>query len=98
MTASWSPVSLSPSPQKLPCRAANSTKSGQSLGSLAVAGRTPSLRYKAYLAGLVFDNPSIFTGTDVRKFDSSEELFASLSDRLQKVLIGSIDRKYVRER
>jgi hypothetical protein len=68
------------------------------LGSLAVCGRTPSLRYKAYLAGLVFENPSLFEGTDVRRFDSSEQLFASLSDRLQKVLIGSIDRKYVRER
>lgn len=68
------------------------------LGSLAVCGRTPALRYKAYLAGLVFDTPSIFAGTDVSTFDSSEQLFASLSDRLQKVLIGSIDRKYVRER
>ena len=67
------------------------------LGSLSVAGRTPALRYKAYLAGLVFDNPAILAGADLPRFRSTEELFATLSEKLQKALIGSNDRKYVRE-
>ena len=68
------------------------------LGSLAVCGRTPAIRYKAYLAGLVLDNPAMFAGTDPRGFLTTDQLFASLSDRVKELLIGSIDRKYVRER
>ena len=74
------------------------TEIRKSLGSLAVCGRTASIRYKAYLAGLVFDDPSILVGMEVHRLRSSEELFASLSNRLQKVLLGFNDRKYVRER
>lgn len=66
------------------------------LGSLAVNGRTASIRYKAYLAGLVLDNPSMVAGTSIGDFRNSQELFTALSGRLQSLLIGANDRKYVR--
>ena len=67
----------------------------EGLGSLAVFGRTPSIRYKAYLAGLVFDDPTVFTGGTMRPYDSTDQLFTALSERFQSVLLGYNDRKYV---
>jgi hypothetical protein len=66
------------------------------LGCLSVNGRTAGIRYRAYLAGLVFDDPKLFAKDASQNYANSEEFFAALSGRLQTELLGSIDRKYVR--
>jgi len=58
------------------------------LGSLAATGKTASIRYKAYLAGLVFDSPSIFFGEREQSYTWDEDLFAALSNRAEKALLG----------
>ena len=66
------------------------------LGSLSVNGRTPAIRYKAYLAGLVFDQPGMFAQEQGRTFETNEQLFTALSERLNALLLTYNDRKYVR--
>ena len=68
----------------------------QAIDGLAVGGRTPAIRYKAYLVTLVFDSPGLFTQEAREDFQTSEELFNALSKRLQETLLGYSDRKYVR--
>ena len=62
----------------------------------AVAGATPSIRYKAYLAGLVLDNPAWFAAESAREYQNPTELFKALSNRLEKTLAANTGRKYVR--
>ena len=69
----------------------------EKLGSLAVHGRTPAIRYKAYLAGLVLENPELFAGAECALFSTTDQLFASLSTRVQKQLLSVQGAKYVRE-
>lgn len=68
----------------------------QKVNSLSVNGGNPAIRYKAYLASLVYDDPELFKQEQGQKFDSAEDLFNSVSTRLQVALLGSQDRKYVR--
>jgi len=58
------------------------------LENLATAGRTPAIRYKAYLAGLVFDSPVIFKSESGKDYAWDEDLFAAISDRAEKALLG----------
>jgi hypothetical protein len=46
------------------------------------------IRYKAYLAGLVYDSPSIFSSESGREYTRDEDLFAAVSMRAEKVLLG----------
>jgi hypothetical protein len=66
------------------------------LDRLAVIGRTPAIRYKAYLACQVFDYPEIFGSVQQTGIESADDLFSALATRLQKTLVGYNDRKYVR--
>jgi hypothetical protein len=59
-----------------------------SLGKLAVGGMSVSIRYKAYLAELVYDSPSIFNPGVGENCVWDEDLFAAISSRAQKVLLG----------
>jgi hypothetical protein len=68
----------------------------EKVNSLSVNGCKPSIRYKAYLASLVYDAPELFKQEQEQKFDNAEELFSSVSNRLQITLLGAHDRKYVR--
>jgi hypothetical protein len=68
----------------------------QKINSLSVNGCNPAIRYKAYLASLVYDDPELFTQEQGRKFENAEELFNSVSARLQIALLGARDSKYVR--
>jgi len=68
----------------------------EALSRMAVTGRTPAIRYKAYLAMLVFDHPAIFVKEQQAEFDTPEQLFSAIGARLQQSLIGYNDRKYVR--
>ncbi len=63
---------------------------------LAVAGPTPGIRYKAYLASLVLDNPAWFSEECDKEYAGPEELFTSLAKRLDQTLLGSADRRYAR--
>ena len=58
------------------------------LVTLAASGRTPAIRYKAYLAGLVFDAPVMFTEEGSLKYTWDEDLFDAVSARAQKALLG----------
>ena len=66
------------------------------LDRLAVMGRTPAIRYKAYLACQVFDYPEIFGSVQKAGIESADDLFSALATRLQQTLVGYNDRKYVR--
>lgn len=66
------------------------------LNSLAVTGRTPAIRYKAYLAMLVFDQPAMFSKEQEGEYKTESQLFTAIGKRLQQSLIGYNDRKYVR--
>ncbi len=68
----------------------------QEISSLSVAGPNASVRYKAFLASLVFDTPGLFKEEAVREFDTPEELFNSVALRLQIALLGTPNTKYVR--
>jgi hypothetical protein len=58
------------------------------LGSLAASGKTPAIRYKASLAGLVYDSPSIFDSERQGSYVWDEDLFAALSNRAGQALLG----------
>ncbi len=58
------------------------------LATLARDGRTPAIRYKSYLAGLVFDSPVIFKGEGVQSYTWDEDLFAAVSSRAERALLG----------
>jgi hypothetical protein len=60
----------------------------QEFAKLAMNGATPKIRYKAYLAGLVFDSPQIFKEEAARNYSGPDELFTSIASRLQVALIA----------
>jgi hypothetical protein len=59
-----------------------------SIADLAESGRTPVIRYKAYLATLVFESPSSFV--NVLKTESNEGglFFSGIASQIQKTLLG----------
>jgi hypothetical protein len=59
-----------------------------SLTNLANYGRTPVIRYKAYLASLVFVNPGMFRQEAANDYASSDEFLSAIASRLQRTLLG----------
>ena len=55
---------------------------------LASTGRTPVIRYKAYLAGLVFANPRMFSQEITVDYASGDEFFTAIASRLQQTLLS----------
>ncbi len=55
-------------------------------------GSTPTIRFKAYLTSLILDNPQLFTKEREMRFDNADELFSAVTARLQKSLLGAMDR------
>lgn len=55
---------------------------------LANSGRTPVIRYKAYLAGLVFANPRMFSQEITVDYASGDEFFTAIASRLQQTLLS----------
>jgi hypothetical protein len=66
------------------------------INSVAVVGPTAAIRYKAYLASLVLDNPAWFKEECGREYRNPTELFAALANRLEKALISHAGRIYAR--
>jgi len=60
----------------------------EQLGSLALHGNTLAIRYKASMAAMVFDAPSIFTGESGKTYQEDADLFAAVGSRAQKALVG----------
>jgi len=51
---------------------------------IAKTATSPELRYKAFLSGMVLSNPEMFINTNIREFNSPDELFAALASRLSE--------------
>jgi|GEM_PF-974556 len=58
------------------------------LEKLATGGKTAAIRYKAYLAGLVYDSPALFEDESGQKYAWDEDLFAAISGKAEKALLG----------
>jgi hypothetical protein len=57
--------------------------------SIVVNGKTPSIRYMAYLASNVLENPTWFAKKDRQATQDPDEFFASVAAQLQERLLGS---------
>ena len=57
--------------------------------SLALNGSTPSLRYMAYLASNVLENPGWFGGKTAAGAETPDKFFASIATELQERVLGS---------
>ena len=55
--------------------------------SLASSGSSPEIRYMASLAGLVFSRPSMFAGVEKKDFESGDDMFASVAQRVSFSLL-----------
>ena len=60
----------------------------KTLGTLATGGKSAAIRYKASLASLVYDAPSIFSDESGQKYAWDEDLFTAISVRAQKAILG----------
>jgi hypothetical protein len=81
---------------KLEVPSASMERVKAALGCLSVNGKTAGIRYRAYLAGLVFDDPKLFAQDAAKEFATSEEFFTALSGRLQTELLTAVNKTYVR--
>ena len=59
------------------------------IDSLSIYGDTPSVRYKAYLASNVCENPAWFAGKAYSGYQYNEEFFAAVAAQLQERILGS---------
>lgn len=60
----------------------------QALRSQVTGGRTMAIRYKAYLASAVFDDPQAADVEECRACNSPDSLFAVLAARLQAAALS----------
>ena len=60
----------------------------QELEKVAVSGRTPALRYKAYLATMVFENPQAFKSSWSVEGPDGTRFFTAVADQVSKSLLG----------
>jgi hypothetical protein len=58
------------------------------LDVLKESGETVSIRYKAYLAGVVFEHSEMFNSIDPARYEHAEELFGALSTRMQEAFLS----------
>ena len=59
------------------------------LNDLAIEGKTPTIRYKAQLASLYFDFPSMFTDVNFLDKENPDKYFKQISDRLEQQPVAS---------
>jgi hypothetical protein len=59
------------------------------IDSLSIYGDTPSVRYKAYLASNVCENPTWFAEKAYSGYRYNEEFFAAVAVQLQERILGS---------
>jgi len=56
---------------------------------LVTEGKTPAIRYKAYLAKAVFANPAMFQEEAAHQYRDRDIFFSALAGRMTKVLLSS---------
>jgi hypothetical protein len=59
-----------------------------SVRMLATDGRTPAIRYRAYLVASLMDAPALFAPESTGNYATPDELFGALASRLQQTLLG----------
>jgi len=62
----------------------------QRLEELSVNGPLPTIRYRAYLAASVLDNPALMAPVRGLEGMTNEELFSAIAHRLQVTLLGDV--------
>jgi hypothetical protein len=60
------------------------------IDDLAASSGKPAIRYKAYLAGVVFTNPSFFQEEAKRLYNDPDSFFRALAERLTKTFLTSL--------
>lgn len=55
---------------------------------LAVSGRTPMVRYKSYLAGIVFSNPRMYADMAKTAYCDGDQFFGEIASRVNQALLG----------
>lgn len=58
------------------------------IDSLSVYGDTPSVRYKAYLASIVCENPTWFAKKAYLGYEDNDKFFAAVAAQLQERILG----------
>ena len=61
---------------------------GITISGLAESGRTPVIRYKAYLATMIFESPKSFSQMQNTNYTDSNEFFSSVASHAQRTLLG----------
>jgi hypothetical protein len=61
---------------------------------LTLTGSSPSTRTRAYVTGLLLDNPDLFATPEIRNATDGEELFEILGTVLQRSLAGYSELTY----
>ena len=56
---------------------------------LANGGRTTGIRYKAYLASMIFQSRRLFDDLADRDYENGDQFFVVVANRLQQTLLGS---------
>ncbi len=59
----------------------------EKLRDLSVEGNIPAVRYKATLATMVFENPTMFTEEGAIDYVTGEEMFSAIAHRLEQQLL-----------
>lgn len=58
------------------------------IAALAESGRTPVIRYKAYLASIVFENPKAFVDAANSEYSDSDQFFTVIASKVHRTLLG----------
>jgi hypothetical protein len=74
---------------KLVLPGSNSEAIQEMLGSLALSGRTPTIRLKAILGRMVYDNPAWFGEEGLAEYSTDDEVFGAILSRLRTTMIAS---------
>ena len=73
---------------KLVQTTAESERIQEKIVALSMSGRSPGLRYKAYLASVVFANPLLFAEESGKPFTTQNEMFTAIADRLARTVLA----------
>lgn len=66
------------------------------IAALSATASSPEVRYRAYLATLVFDRPAMFKGEEEKDFPFGDDLFTSIAQRASIALLEEGNVLYVR--
>jgi hypothetical protein len=58
------------------------------LDKIATSGNTPAIRYKAYLASIVFENPQAFQNAFGNEDADGNQLFGMVAEHVSRNLLG----------